>query len=42
MCLNFAELPVYAGKEQISVKELRNVHLKSRQIVLYGFPVTLQ
>jgi hypothetical protein len=42
MCLNFAELHVYAGKEHISVKELRDVHLTSRQIVLYGFPVTSQ
>jgi hypothetical protein len=42
MCLNFAVLPVYVGKDHISVKELRDVYLTSRQIVLYGFPVTSQ
>jgi len=42
MCLNFAEHPVYVGTEHISVKERRDVHITSRQIVLYGFPVTSQ
>ena len=39
---NFAALRVYVGTEHISVKESGDVHLTSRQIVLYGFPVTSQ